>query len=144
MFIKSSCALTKRTNPLSQINRRGLYEETLTRRGATVGANATIVYGISIGRYAFIAAGAVVTCEVPDYALMVGVLGRHVGWMNRHGHILEFGAAQPATCPESGFEYELRDGNVRCLSLDDKALLPVELSCGQKSYDDFTKTPPTD
>ena len=57
-----------------------------------------------------------------------GVSGRHAGWMSRHGHILEFGAAQLATCPESGFEYELRDGNVRCLSLDEGTLLPVELS----------------
>ena len=144
VFLGPSCVLTNVTNPRSQIVRRGLYEETLIRRGATVGANATIVCGISIGRYAFIAAGAVVTCDVPDYALMIGVPGRHGGWMSRHGHILEFGAEQLAICPESGFEYELRDGNVSCLSLDEEKPLPVELSCGEKSYDDFKKTPPTD
>ena len=144
VFLGPSCVLTNVTNPRSQIVRRGLYEETLIRRGATVGANATIVCGITIGRYAFIAAGAAVTRDVLDYALMVGVPGRHTGWMSRHGHILDFGVGQLATCPESGFEYELRDGCVSCLSLDEEVPLPEDLSVGEKPYDDFKKTPPKD
>ncbi len=74
------------TNPRSQVNRHALYERTLIRRGATVGANATIVCGIELGRYSFIGAGAVVAQSVPDYALMVGNPARKVGWMSRHGH----------------------------------------------------------
>ena len=143
VFLGPSCVLTNVTNPRSQVNRRGLYEKTLIRRGATIGANATIVCGITVGRYAFIAAGAVVTRDIPDYALVVGVPGRHTEWMSRHGHILDFDAKQRAICPESGFEYELHDGFVRCLSLVEDDPLPDELSVGAKSYDDFklhTKT----
>ena len=137
VFLGPSCVLTNVTNPRSQIVRRELYEKTLIRRGATVGANATIVCGITIGRYAFIAAGAVVARDVPDYALMVGVPGRQIGWMSRHGHILNFGEGGFATCPESGFKYELCDGIVRCLSLGEGDPLPDDLSVGKKSYDDF-------
>lgn len=142
VFLGPSCVLTNVTNPRSQIIRRGLYEETLIRRGATVGANATIVCGITIGRYAFIAAGAVVSRDVPDYALMIGVPGRQSGWMSRHGHILNFDVDKRATCPESGFDYELRDGCVLCLSLDEEAPLPDALSVGENSYDDFKKNTP--
>ena len=89
VFLGPSCVLTNVTNPRSQIKRHSLYEKILIKRGASIGANATIVCGITIGRYAFIAAGAVVAKDVPDYALMVGVPGRRVAWVSRHGHILK-------------------------------------------------------
>src|SRR3954468_12949072 len=89
VFLGPSCVLTNVTNPRSQINRHALYEKTTIRRGATVGANATIVCGVILGRYCFIAAGAVVTKDVPDYALMTGVPARQAGWMSRHGHRLQ-------------------------------------------------------
>ena len=109
----------------------------MIRRGATVGANATLVCGITLGRYAFIAAGAVVVKDVPDYAFILGVPGRQRGWMSRHGHLLRFNDAGRSTCPESGFEYLLEADQVRCLTLDEEELLPPELAAGQKTYDDF-------
>ena len=137
VFLGPSCVLTNVTNPRSQVKRHSLYERTLIRRGATVGANATIVCGITLGRYAFIAAGAVVAKDVPDYGFIVGVPGRLRGWMSRHGHLLTFDADGRAVCPESGFVYELRDGAVRCLTLDEEAPLPPDLAAGTKSYDAF-------
>src|SRR6187399_3465704 len=89
VFLGPSCVLTNVTNPRSQVKRHSLYEKTLIRRGTTIGANATIVCGITLGRYSFISAGAVVTKDVPDYALMVGVPARQTGWMSRHGHLLK-------------------------------------------------------
>ncbi len=139
VFLGPSCVLTNVTNPRSQVVRRGLYEKTLIRRGATVGANATIVCGITLGRYAFIAAGAVVAKDVPDYGLIVGVPGRLVGYMSRHGHLLRFEENGHATCPESGFVYEQDGEAVRCLDLDEEQALPADLSEGAKSYDDFKK-----
>ena len=88
VFLGPSCVLTNVSNPRSQVNRHSLYEKTLIRRGATIGANATIVCGVTIGRYAFIGAGAVVSKDAPDYALMVGIAVRQKGCMSRHGHIL--------------------------------------------------------
>ena len=85
VFLGPSCVLTNISNPRSQIVRRGLYERTLIRRGASIGANATVVCGTTIGRYAFVAAGAVVTRDVPDYAMIVGVPGKARGWVGRHG-----------------------------------------------------------
>ena len=106
VFLGPSCVLTNVTNPRSQVVRRALYEKSLIRRGASIGANATIVCGVSIGRYAFIAAGAVVTRDVPDYALMVGVPARQAGWMSRHGHILKkTDDGGVMICPESKFRY---------------------------------------
>jgi UDP-2-acetamido-3-amino-2,3-dideoxy-glucuronate N-acetyltransferase len=139
VFLGPSCVLTNVTNPRSQVNRRNLYETTRIRRGATIGANATIVCGIILGRYAFIAAGAVVTKDVPDYGLVSGVPGRHRGWMSRHGHLLkDADASGILTCPESGFRYRKNDeGELRCLDLDEEAPLPPDLSEGRKSYDDF-------
>jgi UDP-2-acetamido-3-amino-2,3-dideoxy-glucuronate N-acetyltransferase len=139
VFLGPSCVLTNVTNPRSQVVRRGLYEKTLIRRGATVGANATIVCGITLGRYAFIAAGTVVTKDVPDYALIVGVPGRQKGWMSRHGHILRFNSSHHATCPESGFEYELQENQVRCLTLAEDAPLPEKLAVGRESYDEIKR-----
>jgi len=108
VFLGPSCVLTNVTNPRSQIVRQCLYEKTVIRRGATIGANATIVCGITLGRYCFIAAGAVVTADVPDYGFMVGVPAKQKAWMSRHGHRL----CNPdrdgiITCPESGYRYQV-------------------------------------
>ena len=137
VFLGPSCVLTNVTNPRSQVLRHSLYEKTLLRRGCSIGANATVVCGTTVGRYAFVAAGAVVTKDVPDYALIAGVPGRRVGWMSRHGHRLDFDAEGNATCKESGFRYRLEGGAVRCLDLDEDAQLPGELAVGTRSYDDF-------
>ena len=136
VFLGPSCVLTNVTNPRSQVIRKALYEKTLIRRGASLGANATVVCGITIGRYAFIGAGAVITKDVPDYALMVGVPARQKGWMSRHGHVLK--NPDPAgiyNCPESGFRYkEVEQGSLRCLDLDEEIPLPKELSTGHVRY----------
>ena len=138
VFLGPSCVLTNVTNPRSQVVRRSLYEETLIRRGATIGANATIVCGITLGRYSFIAAGAVVAKDVPDYAMMVGVPGRQVGWMSRHGHPLKDPDAEGImSCPESGYRYQEKEGVLRCLDLREDEPLPEDLAVGHKSYDDF-------
>lgn len=146
VFLGPSCVLTNVTNPRSQVIRHSLYEKTLIRRGATIGANATIVCGIEIGRYAFIAAGTVVAKDVPDYALMVGVPGRQKGWMSRHGHHLSNPDSDGImTCPESKYRYkEAQPGVLRCLDLDEQAPLPEELAVGKKTYDEFKTeiTPP--
>ena len=144
VFLGPSCVLTNVTNPRSQVVRQSLYETTRLRRGATVGANATLVCGITLGRYAFVAAGAVVARDVPDYGYVRGVPARHAGWMSRHGHLLKFGPDGLATCPESGLRYRLSDGGVRCLDLDEDAPLPPALAVGAKSYDAFkSETDPT-
>lgn len=139
VFLGPSCVLTNVTNPRSQIKRHSLYEKILIKRGASIGANATIVCGITIGRYAFIAAGAVVAKDVPDYALMVGVPGRRVAWISRHGHILKNPDAEGVmVCPESGFRYkEVTPGVIRCLDLDEEAPLPDELATGKELYDSY-------
>jgi len=133
VFLGPSCVLTNVANPRAQVVRRSLYEKTLLRRGATVGANATVVCGVEIGRYAFIAAGAVVTGDVPDYALMMGAPARRVGWISRHGHRLADADADGVmTCPESGLRYrEVSPGVLRCLDLDEEAPLPAELAVGK-------------
>jgi UDP-2-acetamido-3-amino-2,3-dideoxy-glucuronate N-acetyltransferase len=139
VFLGPSCVLTNVTNPRSQVIRRSLYERTLIRRGATVGANATIVCGVEIGRYAFIAAGAVVTRSVPDYALIAGVPGRQRGWMSRHGLPLTAGADGVMICRESGFRYrEVSPGVVRCLDLDEDQALPAANATGRAYYRDLT------
>lgn len=144
VFLGPSCVLTNVTNPRSQVVRRGLYERTVLRRGTTVGANATIVCGIELGRYSFIGAGAVVVKDVPDYGFILGVPGRLKGWMSRHGHLLgEPDADGVMFCPESGYRYrEVEEGVVRCLDLDEEAPLPEGQAVGEKCYDDF-KTKPT-
>ncbi len=106
VFCGPSCVFTNVINPRSQIVRRDQYQRTLVRRGATIGANATIVCGATIGRYAFIGAGAVVRGDVPDYALMLGVPAVQKGWMSRHGHrLLERNGEGHLLCPESGWRY---------------------------------------
>lgn len=140
VFLGPSCVLTNVTNPRSQVNRHSLYEQTLIKRGATIGANATIVCGITLGRYCFIAAGAVVAKDVPDYALIQGVPGRRVGWMSRHGHLLKPDAQGELRCPESGYRYrETAPGVLRCLDLDEEAPLPADLSKGARNYDSFKR-----
>jgi UDP-2-acetamido-3-amino-2,3-dideoxy-glucuronate N-acetyltransferase len=117
VFCGPSCVFTNVINPRSQIVRHDQYRRTLVRRGATIGANATIVCGAVIGRYAFIGAGAVVRGDVPDYALMLGVPARQRGWMSRHGHRLPApGGDGTMVCPESGWRYrETAPGILRCL-----------------------------
>ena len=137
VFLGPSCVLTNVTNPRSQINRHSLYEKTIIKRGATIGANATIVCGLTIGRYAFIAAGAVVTKDVSDYALMLGNPARQHGWMSRHGHVLRPDQNNQLLCPEGGYRYVEQSGRLRCLDLDENTPLPAELSKGTRSYDEF-------
>ncbi|MDW8403889.1 acyltransferase [Chloroflexus sp.] len=117
VFCGPSCVFTNVTNPRAQIARQGQYRRTLVRRGATIGANATIVCGITIGQYAFIAAGAVVRTDVPDYALMAGVPATQKGWMSRHGYRLSKPDSDGIMrCPESGWRYrEVAPRTVRCL-----------------------------
>ena len=137
VFLGPSCVLTNITNPRSQIVRHNLYEKTVFHRGATVGANATIVCGIELGRYCFIAAGAVAAKDVPDYALMIGVPARRAGWMSRHGIRLPRPDSNGVMiCAESGYRYkEVEPGVVRCLDLDEDAPLPAEQAIGKVSYE---------
>lgn len=137
VFLGPSCVLTNVSNPRSEINRHALYEKTLIRRGATIGANATVVCGITIGRYAFIAAGSVVTKDVPDYGIIMGIPGKLVGYMSRHGHKLKFGKDGIAICPESNLRYKLENGLVKCLDIDEEEDLPESLRVGLKSYREF-------
>ena len=109
VFLGPSMVFTNVINPRSAINRRGQYARTLVKKGASIGANATIVCGHDIGRFAFIGAGAVVTKEVPDYALVVGNPARQTGWMSEYGHKLHFDQQGFASCPESGERYSLKD-----------------------------------
>jgi UDP-2-acetamido-3-amino-2,3-dideoxy-glucuronate N-acetyltransferase len=140
VFLGPSCVLTNVTNPRSQVNRHSLYEKTLLKKGCTIGANATVVCGVTVGRYAFVGAGSVVTKDVPDYALLLGNPGRQVGWMSRHGHRLKTSDSKDGImiCPESGFRYaEVSPGQLRCLDLNEDDPLPSHLAKGTKSYDEF-------
>ena len=112
VFLGPSCVFTNVLNPRSAISRKDQFRETRVERGASIGANATIVCGHTIGRYALIGAGAVVTHDVPPYALVVGNPARQIGWVSERGWQLEFDADGHATCPEGGEEYILRDGKV--------------------------------
>lgn len=128
VFLGPSCVLTNVSNPRAAISRRAHFEATSIRRGATIGANATVVPGVVVGRHAFVAAGAVVTRDVADYALVAGVPARRAGWMGRHGHRL---ARDPAAgegvwrCPESGYRYREEGGALRCLDLGEDEPLPA-------------------
>lgn len=126
VFLGPSCVFTNIVNPRSEIVRRHLYEGTRICKGATVGANATIVCGSTVGRYAFVAAGAVVTRDVPDYALVIGVPARRVGWMSRHGYRLPAPDGDGVmVCPFSGLRYrEAAAGLLRCLDVEEAAPLP--------------------
>jgi UDP-2-acetamido-3-amino-2,3-dideoxy-glucuronate N-acetyltransferase len=112
VFLGPSMVFTNVTNPRSGVNRRGQYSKTIVKRGASIGANATIVCGHDIGEFAFIGAGAVVTKNVPPYALLVGNPARQIGWMSEYGHRLEFDSDGFAFCPESKSKYQLMSNKV--------------------------------
>ncbi|MEM6628523.1 MAG: DapH/DapD/GlmU-related protein [Bacteroidota bacterium] len=115
VFLGPSMVFTNVINPRSAVNRRGQYAQTLVKRGASIGANATIVCGNDIGEFAFIGAGAVVTKEIPPYALVVGNPARQIGWISEYGHRLHFNEEGLATCPESGVTYRLKENRVEKL-----------------------------
>ena len=111
VFCGPSMVFTNVHNPRSAVARKSEYRPTRVKQGATLGANCTIVCGVTIGRYAFVGAGAVVSRDVPDFSLMVGVPARRIGWMSRHGERLQFaGGSASALCPATGERYLLRDG----------------------------------
>ena len=129
VFCGPSCVFTNVINPRSQIIRKNEYKRTLVQRGATLGANATIICGIIIGRYAFIGAGSVVRHDVPDYALILGVPGVQKGWMSLHGYRLQSTNEENIlVCPGSGWRYKvMQPGLLRCLDWDENMPLPTNL-----------------
>jgi UDP-2-acetamido-3-amino-2,3-dideoxy-glucuronate N-acetyltransferase len=143
VFLGPSCVLTNVANPRSQVNRQKLYERTHIQKGATIGANATIVCGVTIGCYAFVGAGSVVTKDVGNYEMIIGNPGKHRGWMSRHGHKLQFDSAGFAVCPESGLSYRLLDIETRqvvgCLDLDEESPLDLSMATGKKTYSEYKK-----
>ncbi len=136
VFMGPSCVLTNVFNPRSEISRKNIYEKTLIKKGATIGANATIVCGVVIGRYAFVAAGAVVTRDVPDYTMVTGVPAKRLGWISRHGHRMEKMTADGYyICTESGLKYRETEKNVLiCLDVKEDQPLPEEMRTGKKDY----------
>ncbi|MGB0403128.1 MAG: acyltransferase [Salibacteraceae bacterium] len=112
VFLGPSMVFTNVMNPRSAVNRRGQYDKTTVKKGASIGANSTIVCGNDIGEFAFIGAGAVVTKEVPNYALVVGNPAKQIGWMSEYGSRLEFNDSGQATCEESGEKYIICNGVV--------------------------------
>jgi UDP-2-acetamido-3-amino-2,3-dideoxy-glucuronate N-acetyltransferase len=116
VFLGPSAVFTNVINPRSAIVRKNEYQTTLVRKGATIGANATIVCGITISEYAFIGAGAVVTKDIPAYALVVGNPARQTGWMSEFGHKLKFNSEGVAICPESNQIYKLKNGIISKIS----------------------------
>ena len=120
VFCGPSMVFTNVYNPRSAVTRKDEYRRTLVRRGATLGANSTIVCGITVGRYAFVGAGAVVNRDVPDFALMLGVPARHAGWMSRHGERLplplQSASAVDAVCPHTGERYRLQGAKLELLA----------------------------
>lgn len=113
VFLGPSMVFTNVTNPRSAVNRKSEYARTTVKHGATIGANATIVCGHDIGRFAFIGAGAVVTKNVPDYALVVGNPSKQIGWMSEYGHRLNFDENGIAVCPECNEKYKLENNRVQ-------------------------------
>ena len=127
VFCGPSCVFTNVINPRSEIVRHSQYQQTIVRRGATIGANATIICGATIGRYAMIGAGAVVRGIVPDYALMLGVPAQRRGWMSRHGHrLMNRDSTDYWICPESNWRYaEFEPGVLRCVDWAEDEPLPA-------------------
>jgi UDP-2-acetamido-3-amino-2,3-dideoxy-glucuronate N-acetyltransferase len=116
VFLGPSMVFTNVTNPRSAVNRKNQYAKTIVKKGASIGANATIVCGHDIGEFAFIGAGAVVTKTVPAYALVLGNPARQVGWMSEYGHKLVFDSEGIGECPESKQKYMLKNGRVSKIS----------------------------
>ena len=112
VFLGPSMVFTNVINPRSSIIRKDEYKPTLIKKGATIGANATIICGITVGCYAFVGAGAVVTKNIPDYALVVGNPARRTGWISRAGHKLDFSSANESKCTQTGEKYLLKDNIV--------------------------------
>lgn len=112
VFLGPSMVFTNVINPRSAIARKNEYKQTVVKKGASIGANATIVCGNDIGEYAFVGAGAVVTKEVPAYALVVGNPSKQTGWISEYGHRLHFDEQGKAVCPESGEQYKLEQNKV--------------------------------
>lgn len=141
VFLGPSCVLTNVSNPRSQVNRQQLYEETLLRKGCSIGANATIVCGVTLGRYCFVAAGAVVTKDVPDYAFIKGVPGKQQGWISRHGHpLVSRDEHEHLVCPETGYRYQLINNRIlRCVDLDEESPLPENVTKGERGYREFER-----
>lgn len=115
VFLGPSAVLTNVVNPRSGIERKDEYQKTLLKKGATIGANATIICGVTIGRYAFVGAGTVVTKDVGDYELVLGNPARQKGYMSRHGHRLHLDTKGEARCPQSGWLYRLDEGQLRLI-----------------------------
>lgn len=118
VFCGPSMVFTNVYNPRSAVTRKEEYRRTFVKRGATLGANSTIVCGVTVGEFAFIGAGAVVNSDVPDYALMVGVPARQIGWMSQYGEKLALPLSGEAetVCPHSGLRYQLKDGRCRLVA----------------------------
>jgi UDP-2-acetamido-3-amino-2,3-dideoxy-glucuronate N-acetyltransferase len=116
VFLGPSMVFTNVINPRSAVNRKSEYAKTIVKKGASIGANATIVCGHDIGKFAFIGAGAVVTKNVPDYALLVGNPAKQIGWVSEYGHRLSFDENGIAKCPETNQEYELKQNTVKRIS----------------------------
>ena len=112
VFLGPSMVFTNISNPRSAVIRRDKYEKTVVEKGATIGANATVICGNDIGKYSFVGAGAVVTKDVKPYALVLGNPAKHVGWMSEYGHRLEFNDEQISICPESKEKYQLKNGDL--------------------------------
>ena len=113
VFLGPSCVFTNVINPRSAVSRKNEYKETIIGQGASIGANATVVCGHNIGKYALIRAGSIVTKNIPDYALVVGNPARQIAWVSEYGHRLAFDENGKALCPETKQEYELKDNTVR-------------------------------
>jgi UDP-2-acetamido-3-amino-2,3-dideoxy-glucuronate N-acetyltransferase len=113
VFLGPSCVFTNVINPRSAVNRKSEYKQTIIKKGASIGANATIVCGHDIGEYAFIGAGAVVTKTIPAYALVVGNPAKQIGWVSEYGHRLNFDKDAVAICPETKQEYKLENNRVK-------------------------------
>ncbi|WP_298245920.1 acyltransferase [uncultured Christiangramia sp.] len=112
VFLGPSMVFTNVINPRSAVNRRGEYTRTTVKKGASIGANATVVCGKDVGRYAFIGAGAVVTKSIADYALVVGNPAKQIGWVSEYGHKLQFNDQGMAVCPETNQKYKLENAKV--------------------------------
>lgn len=112
VFLGPSMVFTNVTNPRSAVNRRGQYSKTIVKKGASIGANATIICGHDVGEFAFIGAGAVVTKSVPPYALVVGNPAKQIGWVSESGHRLKFNADGVAVCPETNEQYKIVSGSL--------------------------------